>query len=265
VNYPCGLIARSVFNDTYDIRVKGPSDGSYQPLKVDSTAKSIAWAADTAGKFRNLDPEATDQGTPYQVHLNMWINERFPPVECVQKEVTEEKPYVPVYVAMREESAPPGSSSNTTSVVDCTGYFATNSGGRSVNCEFVRLGEPFECSGDYEKRHVEDWGLESGHFIVWMRIAGLPTFRKLWGKINEPLKAGSRLRVHFSDHFPVKEFYGRKAFVLTTSSALGGRNDFLGYGYIAFGCCCLIFGAAFLWQNTVKPRPLGDISLLANI
>jgi len=28
------------------------------------------------------------------------------------------------------------------------------------------------------------------HFIVWMRTAGLPTFRKLWGKINQNLESG---------------------------------------------------------------------------
>ena len=28
------------------------------------------------------------------------------------------------------------------------------------------------------------------HFIVWMRTAGLPNFRKLWGKIEEDLTEG---------------------------------------------------------------------------
>ena len=31
-------------------------------------------------------------------------------------------------------------------------------------------------------------GLE--HFVVWMRTAGLPDFRKLWGKIESDLSAG---------------------------------------------------------------------------
>jgi len=27
--------------------------------------------------------------------------------------------------------------------------------------------------------------MEDEHFIVWMRYAGLPTFRKLWGRITK--------------------------------------------------------------------------------
>ena len=29
------------------------------------------------------------------------------------------------------------------------------------------------------------------HFIVWMRTAGLPNFRKLYGKVTEDLKKGT--------------------------------------------------------------------------
>jgi len=28
------------------------------------------------------------------------------------------------------------------------------------------------------------------HFIVWMRTAGLPNFRKLWGRVDDGLTAG---------------------------------------------------------------------------
>lgn len=36
--------------------------------------------------------------------------------------------------------------------------------------------------------------MENEHFIVWMRTAGLPTFRKLYGKIHEDFKEDDILR-----------------------------------------------------------------------
>merc|ERR1712232_992264 len=136
-----------------------------------------------------------------------------------------------------------GRSGLVRNVVDCTGYNTKN-----PSCNFTRNGEAFPCNGAYRKVQRE-WGIENGHFIVWMRIAGLPNFRKLWGKIDKSLKKGSKIRVHYQDNFPVKKFRGRKALVISTSSVLGGRNDSLGYGYIVVGFCCLIFGLYFFWRS----------------
>jgi hypothetical protein len=32
--------------------------------------------------------------------------------------------------------------------------------------------------------NVQWINMKDEHFIVWMRYAGLPTFRKLWGKVD---------------------------------------------------------------------------------
>lgn len=245
VNYPCGLIARSVFNDTYLLQVKEENGAPWQLLAVESNAKDIAWEADRDGKFKNLDPEARTGYLENQEQLNMWINQRYPPVECRQVFVSDEKPFIPVYPAMRRQTVPAsgGRTAKTVEVVDCQGYL-NREFGQVPECNYVRQGQHFTCEGDYKPVVVRDWGIESGHFIVWMRIAGLPVFRKLWGRIDKPLKAGSTLRVHFAHHFPVREFFGRKAFVISTSSVLGGRNDCLGIGYIVVGCFCLVLPLA---------------------
>lgn len=263
VNYPCGLVARSVFNDTYELFVKGSdANDRWRRLDVDSKAATIAWSADLGGRFSNLDPERkTHSDLQNQVLINMWILQQFPPVACEQVNISADVPYLPVQIGTRNITFPADPAANRqetqVEVNDCRGYMSG-----SPSCRFVRDGSNFTCTGDYREVRIDNWGIESGHFVNWMRVAGLPTFRKLWGRMSTTIEAGSTIRVYYHSKFPVKPHHGRKAFVISTSSAVGGRNDFLGYAYLVVGGCCLLFGVAFMWQNFTRPRSLGDISLL---
>jgi len=97
-------------------------------------------------------------------------------------------------------------------------------------------------------------------FIVWMRTAGLPTFKKLYRKIMYTnLKAGDVLSISMVNVFPVESFSGQKAIVLSTVSWLGGKNDFLGWAYIVVATLCFVLGALFLAKHLISPRPLGDM------
>lgn len=84
----------------------------------------------------------------------------------------------------------------------------------------------------------------SEHFIVWMRTAGLPDFRKLWGRIESDLKAGEyTIKIH--NNYDVSSFEGKKSFVLSTTNALGGKNYFLAICYIVVGVLCFVFALIF--------------------
>jgi len=97
-------------------------------------------------------------------------------------------------------------------------------------------------------------------FIVWMRTAGLPTFKKLYRKIETiDLHAGDVLSINVANVFPVSSFSGEKAIVLSTTSWLGGKNDFLGWAYIVVAILCFILGFLFLAKHIISPRPLGDM------
>lgn len=96
-------------------------------------------------------------------------------------------------------------------------------------------------------------------FMVWMRTAGLPTFKKLRYIIRNNLKKGDTITVTVASNFPVKSFGGTKAMVLSTTSWLGGKNDFLGYAYIVVGALCVLLALAFFVKHKVSPRPLGDM------
>ena len=84
------------------------------------------------------------------------------------------------------------------------------------------------------------------HFIVWMRPAGLPNFRKLWGRIEQDIEANSKVEVTIVDRFDVSTFNGKKFLILSTVNAFGGKNSFLGISYIVLGGISIILAVVFI-------------------
>jgi hypothetical protein len=91
---------------------------------------------------------------------------------------------------------------------------------------------------------VQWQNVEDPHFIVWMRTAGLPNFRKLYGEIGEDLQAGD-YSLQIKNLYDVSSFAGSKYFVLSTTNLLGGTNYFLAICYIIVGALCIMFGIIF--------------------
>jgi len=102
---------------------------------------------------------------------------------------------------------------------------------------------------------------EDEDFIVWMRTAGLPNFKKLYRIIDEELPVGS-YEVDISNNYPVSQFDGRKFVVLSTTTWIGGKNPFLGYAYIIVGIICFLQGVVFGIKHKISPRKLGDTKYL---
>lgn len=109
---------------------------------------------------------------------------------------------------------------------------------------------------------ISSEGVEDEHFIVWMRTAALPTFRKLYGKIDSKITKGTTVSFSVNSQFNVQSFKGTKSLVLSTTSWLGGKNPFLGWAYIIVGALCvglaLVFAGKELWHG----RELGDPTYL---
>jgi hypothetical protein len=100
------------------------------------------------------------------------------------------------------------------------------------------------------------------HFIVWMRVAALPNFRKLYGRIETDIPANTDVSLRVTANFPVTGFSGKKTLVLSTTSFLGGKNPFLGVAYIVVGVMCVALSIVFAARQIFGGRRLGDTSFL---
>ena len=143
VAHPCGLIAKSFFNDTFEIRRKGAN----QSLTINDTY--IAWSKDL-DKYKNSENYTGNQ----------WIN------------------------------------------------------------------------------------VENERFIVWMRPAALPDFRKPWGRVEQDIDKGE-YTLTITNNYPVKYFKGKKYFILSTTNGLGGKNYFLAILYFVLGGISIVSGIMF--------------------
>lgn len=101
------------------------------------------------------------------------------------------------------------------------------------------------------------------HFMVWMRTAPLPRFRKLYGRIETDLLPGDTLRLKIANRYNSYRYKGSKTIVLTTNSWLGGKNEFLGIAFLVAGLTSFVFAGLFFALDRLHPRKVGDLSYLS--
>lgn len=94
-------------------------------------------------------------------------------------------------------------------------------------------------------KDIQWMDMEDPHFIVWMRTSGLPSFRKLYGKFDNGLKAGNYV-VRIDNKFNVKPFNGQKSFVFSTTTSMGGKFNMLGNAFLILGAFCIGFEVLFI-------------------
>eukprot|EP01068_Selenidium_serpulae_P018225 Selendium_serpulae@DN6443_c2_g1_i18.p1 len=102
--------------------------------------------------------------------------------------------------------------------------------------------------------------VENGHFMVWMRNAALPDFRKLYARIDKAVVLP--VTVNITNRYFLESANAKKFVVLSQTNWAGGRNSFLGIAYTIVGAVSLILGIFFFAKNKHKPRILGDVRYL---
>lgn len=97
---------------------------------------------------------------------------------------------------------------------------------------------------------------------VWMRTAALPTFRKLYAQINQPLYAGSLVTLDIRNRYNSYAYGGQKSLVISTATWLGGKNSFLGIAYLTVGSICIFLSVVFFILQFTSYRYAGRTKAL---
>jgi hypothetical protein len=96
------------------------------------------------------------------------------------------------------------------------------------------------------------------HFAVWMRVATLPTFRKLYGYFEQTIPAGTEFSIDINLNYVVESFGGTKAILISTNNIVGGKNPYLGPTFYWIGFFCLGCGIVFATKHWFRPRKVAD-------
>lgn len=267
IRYPCGLIASSVFTDSYWLEIRAPGESSFAYMNDTDDAENIAWKDDFMQKCRNPTDYKSSQSSTrdYIVDSNeydFWLLEHFPPIQCRWIKYTTKNniKFKPVYTAWRMRG--------DHKIVDCDNW-----GSSKPSCKFSFLRN--DMSGktcDELNTEVQDgvsdtntylqeydigenFGMQQGHFVNWMRTAGLSTFRKLYSKIDQDIEPGTDIRVNFISRHDVPKV--EKSILIGNLSWLGGRNSFAEHFSLFSSIGAFILALVLLFL-AMKKKAKGD-------
>ncbi|KAK0610259.1 Phospholipid-transporting ATPase IC [Lasiodiplodia hormozganensis] len=108
---------------------------------------------------------------------------------------------------------------------------------------------------------VPDLSEDEG-FVVWMRTAALPNFRKMAMRNDGEGMPAARYQVDIEDNYDVSSFGGTKSIVITTRGNVGSKSSNLEGFCMLVGCVTFILGVAFAVTGRMKSRRLSDHILL---
>lgn len=96
------------------------------------------------------------------------------------------------------------------------------------------------------------------HFVVWMRVATRPRFRKLYGYIEQKIPEGTTLSMNINLNYVVESFSGTKALIISTTNIVGGKNKYLGQTIYYMGFFCLFCAVIFATKHWFRPRKIAS-------
>lgn len=233
--YPCGLIAWSVFNDTF----YGWEDPAASPPSATAQAALASNAACTdATKCFKITRNNLPVYVPWKKDGIAWKSDK-------------DKKFI-------NPGSPMPYGDHTGACSDSSCLALPYEGYKYIKCTESQYNDTVPMSDLNYVTHCpaakQYADVANEEFIVWMRTSGLPDFRKLHRIIDTDLKSGDTIDFYVNNVFPVTEFDGKKKIVLSTTTWIGGKNQFLGWAYVVVAILCLLLAIGFGIKQWVSPR-----------
>eukprot|EP00358_Blepharisma_japonicum_P001361 CAMPEP_0202946684 /NCGR_PEP_ID=MMETSP1395-20130829/9821_1 /ASSEMBLY_ACC=CAM_ASM_000871 /TAXON_ID=5961 /ORGANISM="Blepharisma japonicum, Strain Stock R1072" /LENGTH=218 /DNA_ID=CAMNT_0049647427 /DNA_START=285 /DNA_END=938 /DNA_ORIENTATION=+ len=137
---------------------------------------------------------------------------------------------------------------------DTYALYNSSSGQIAIREYGIALESDFETFINSDNYETVQWiDKEDEHFINWMKIAAMRKFWKLWGVVDQDIKAGQYF-VDITNNYDVSKWEGEKAVVLSTVNALGAKNFFLGSVFLCAGILCCIATVFFCSMGVMSEK-----------
>ena len=107
---------------------------------------------------------------------------------------------------------------------------------------------------DIDWKDIQWTDMTDESFIIWMRTAGLPNFRKIWGRIDKKALVSGYYRLKITNLFESDQWKGTKTFAISTNNLMGGKNTFLAMCYLVTGVLCLLISIIFFMALVQKNK-----------
>lgn len=235
-SYPCGLVAASVYTDTFTFRIKRSGDATSSYLSIDESSATIS----SLLAKQTTNPSVSDYNVTDSTRATnpFWILRYFPPTIC--RPITADlSPTTTYTVALDSYNLP-----------QCTSFSSTSATCiYSPTCDSTVAQEILNPAG---------WGVENSHVRNWLTTSSLPTVMKLWAKVSVPLYAGDVIYIDVRQNWAASGV--TKTIVFSETNWQGGPSTFLPSCLIAVGGSYIIAAILLYLAFRIKPRIMGDIS-----
>lgn len=105
-------------------------------------------------------------------------------------------------------------------------------------------------------------GQTNEHFIVWMRIAALPTVVKTYMKCTDCEIAAGKYEINIKNDYPMTGFKGQKWIGIYENSVFGPKNSFFSIASFVIATVMLLCIVVTVMIRVLRPRAIGDSRLI---